>query len=234
MSTSPALKDLIKRIIVEKRVEGVIETGTYNGENSTKMLAESFAALSPKFFYTCEVELKHYRNARKNLAGYPFVQCLWGNSVRVEEALEFLKKDEALIQHEKFPDIFIDFIEDPLSFYLQECRGKQFGKRSLPYCFRYVLTKIKGEHCGEDLLRKLLIRHRDERPLIALDSAGGIGWLEFNIVQQIMRGKSYCLLLDDIHHLKHFRSFQQIQSDPSFQIIGYNPADGWALSCAIP
>jgi hypothetical protein len=87
---------------------------------------------------------------------------------------------------------------------------------------------------GEELQRRLLRRHQGDRPLIHLDSAGGIGYLEFKIVKEIMRGHVFWLLLDDIHHLKHFRSFSDIQSDPSFQIIAHDSINGWVLAKYTP
>ncbi|MCM8774785.1 MAG: hypothetical protein NC930_00275, partial [Candidatus Omnitrophica bacterium] len=136
--------------------------------------------------------------------------------------------------HEEYPDIYIDNTEDPVSFYMRECQGKLFSrKRYLARFIKYHAAKIFWFR-GEDLLRKLLTRHGDDQPLVLLDSAGGLGFLEFNIVHEMMSKKMYWLLLDEIHHLKHFRSFEKIKADPSFCLMGHDESHGWAFARHVP
>ncbi len=237
MVDNPHLKDSIRKLVEENRIDVVVETGTHDGIGSTKMLAEAYAGtFKPRFFYTCELSFSKYKKACKNLKRYPFVKCLWGRTVKLAEAIEFIKTDEALQHHEKYPDVFIDQPDDPASFYIKECQSGFFSRKKafLKYLDpRYGFMRIT-RYQGEDLLRRLLHRHQGDRPLILLDSAGGIGYLEFKIVKEIMRGHVFWLLLDDIHHLKHFRSFSEIQSDPSFQIIAHDSINGWVLSKYTP
>lgn len=237
MVNNPRLQNSIRKLVEENGIDVVVETGTHDGIGSTKMLAEAYSGtLKPRFFYTCELSFSKYKKARKNLKSYPFVQALWGRSVKLAEAIEFIRNDEALQHHEKYPDVFIDRPEDPAAFYIKECqsgflsRKKAFLKYLDP---RYGFMRLT-QYQGEDLLRTLLGRHLGDRPLILLDSAGGIGYLEFKIVKEVMRGHAFWLLLDDIHHLKHFRSFSEIQSDPSFQIIDHDAVNGWVLAKHTP
>jgi hypothetical protein len=45
-----------------------------------------------------------------------------------------------------------------------------------------------------------------------------MGFVEFNYIIEQLRGP--CVIaLDDIAHVKHYRSYQRIQSDPRFQIV---------------
>ena len=83
---------------------------------------------------------------------------------------------------------------------------------------------------GEDLLPQTLELHRRQRPLFGSILAGGIGNLEFRTVLASMEDASYALLLDDTHHLKHFRSLRHIQSDPKFRLIGAGEDGSWALA----
>jgi hypothetical protein len=85
-------------------------------------------------------------------------------------------------------------------------------------------------HAGEDLLAKWLCEFKSFDPLIVLDSAGGIGYLEFSTVLKVMEGHPYLLLLDDICHLKHFRSYNYICSERQFAVLGERKESGWLLA----
>ncbi len=233
MSDDQALARLIRQLVAQEPIGGVIETGTFDGQGSTRLLAEAYRGLTPpKFFYTCELNLKNYRSARKNLEPYPFVECLWGRSVKVKDAVDFIRKDTMLNQHELYPDVFIDGKEDPVAFYTHECKSGTLSSRQAlrnffnPFYYWMRLTHFKGE----DLLSRLLTKHQDDAPLIVLDSAGGIGLLEFQIMQRIMKGKRYWLLLDDIAHLKHIRSFEHVRTNPDYELLACDVYRGWALA----
>ena len=88
----------------------------------------------------------------------------------------------------------------------------------------------RRRYAGENLLAKSLERVRDERPLVVLDSAGGTGWLEFTTLRETMGARPYVLLLDDVHHLKHFRSLQHVRRDGAFEILGLDEMHGWMLA----
>ena len=89
----------------------------------------------------------------------------------------------------------------------------------------------KLHYQGEDLLRRYLRPFCEARPLIVLDSAGGIGFLEFSIVQEIMAGRTFTILLDDIHQISSIiEALSQIRSDPGFHVIGSDEEDGWMLA----
>ena len=83
---------------------------------------------------------------------------------------------------------------------------------------------------GEGLLAKFLLEVRDANPLVLLDSAGGTGWLEFTALRQTMGDRPYVLLLDDVHHVKHYRSLEHVRRDPSFEIIALDEHHGWMLA----
>jgi hypothetical protein len=66
--------------------------------------------------------------------------------------------------------------------------------------------------------------------LIVLDSAGGVGHMEFQITDELMKDKNYYLLLDDTHHLKHFRGLDIIKNRGDFTIINSSDKNGWVLA----
>jgi len=84
--------------------------------------------------------------------------------------------------------------------------------------------------CPERLLELLLEKHRQDRPLICLDSAGGIGWLEFQEVLRLQAGYPFLLFLDDINHVKHYRSKVYVETTPRFDVIGSDLEEGWMVA----
>lgn len=185
------------------RIRVIIETGTYLGLGSTQLLIRAikqFEKENPRAFsidlYTIEIDEGNYLKAQNNLKDYPFVHCLHGCSIDAEKAREFIKNDKMLLEHEKYPDIFIDSLDDPTGFYLDEIRGKRFN-------YGY------GER--NNILMKLMPQVFKKRPLFLLDSAGGLGYLEFQTVVENMGNHRYYILLDDVSHVKHNRSAAYIK-----------------------
>lgn len=248
--------DLVAKLELALRNYGIdvaIETGTYHGTGSTRMLAETFSRIRlPMVFVTFEANFRNWLTAYRNLRELPFIHSLWGCSVDLEGALAFVRQDEAIAHHGDYPDIFIDNIDDPVGFYSREIEGvlgrrkaREAGSHS---AMQKTLAKF-GElwgaggmrafsestlreylWSGEALLAKYLALFGDNKPLIVLDSAGGCGWYEYQTVMRVMADKSFLLMLDDTHHLKHFRSLKHMLADPRFEVIGHSPYHGWALA----
>ena len=232
MADDPALRRTLSHVVEEYQPGCCLETGTHKGTGSTRILAEIFADHPPEEFVTIEADWHSWRVARDNLEKFRFVRCLWGKTVPVVEALNFMQHDEAIINHENYKDVFIDDVNDPLGFYSRECRGEYTAAepvRTLQYYRDKALY-----YRGEGLLKKQLKKFRKNNPLIVLDSAGGIGLLEFDHVMQVMENHPFVLLLDDVHHLKHFRSLARIQRDKRFHIVDVNVESGWALAVYDP
>ncbi len=220
MGDSPELRALLRTVIREEAIDRVVESGTYDGSGSTTMLAEAFSsAAPPRRFVTLEANGQSWSKAKANLQRFPFVTPVWGLSVALDEALDFLRTDPCLSDHARWPDIWIDDVDDPLAFYTAETRGQLGGQTE---------GSIDA-HQGEDLLRRELRAAAGSQLLVALDSAGGIGYLEFQILRAELAGHSYVLLLDDIHHLKHFRSLREVRADSAFTVLGINEEAGWVL-----
>jgi hypothetical protein len=225
----------LNELQTEHPIDVVIETGTYRGTGSTRIFAEFFERNRPvRRFVTIEANWSNWRHARSNLQRFPFVEPKWGLSVSKQKAIEFIRSDPAIREHHRYPDIFIDDLSDPVDFYSREIQGsgashakhaniglksalKEFVKRALYWQ-------------GEDLLARTLQRHRDDWPLIVLDSAGGVGLLEFQTTVETMGSASYALFLDDTHHLKHFRSLLAVQSRPDFRPIRMADDKSWILA----
>lgn len=166
---------LLVEAIPSSRV--MIESGTYKGTGSTLMLA----AKKPEILITIEANEVFYKEAVENLKPYSFIKPIFGLSVWLSEALQFIRSFDFE------GDFFIDS-EDPVAFY-----SKEINKPGIP----------------QNLLRTQLYQYKNDNPVILLDSAGGIGFLEYSVVRSIMGNKPHSLVLDDTHHVKHYRSKQE-------------------------
>jgi hypothetical protein len=228
MSKDLLFQSTLNDIFSKNKVDYVIETGTWLGTGSTQTLSKAFSKNQPpKAYYTIEGNLTFHTIARLNLLKWPFVKPLWGDTVQKDKALAFIKQDKALHDHEQYPDVFIDTINDPISFYTNEVEGKLGKNWVISFVDLLGNTFLTRQ---EDLLKTLLLKHRDDRPLVLLDSAGGIGWLEYQTVRDTLAGRPYWLILDDIHHLKHFRSFDDVKNRSDFRIIAHSLPDGWMVA----
>ena len=141
--------------------------------------------------------------------------------------------DDAILNHQKYPNIFIDDNEDPIRFYLNEIEGKlsQFAhKKTLLTRLKKLIRPVEKNNFEDNLFDTLIPKIQQETPLFLLDSAGGLGYLEFKKVKSLMNGYSHFLILDDIHHLKHFRSYEDICADDSYTILAKNLKLGWVIA----
>lgn len=193
-----------------------VETGTHLGLGSTQFLLGLASRYPIEKIYTVEVSRTLHDRARANLADHPVVECLWGLTVEKGAAKEFIAADPLLRERGAEPDIYIDFLPDPVAGYLRELDGAVGGD---------------DETAPQDgLLATLLEQVRGRRPLICLDSAGGLGLLEFEMVQSLMGDSVFGLWLDDINHVKHYRSMRRVQEDPRAEVLGTNWEEGWLVA----
>jgi hypothetical protein len=231
MAADPALREALVDLIARRRIDVAIETGTFLGLGSSRFVADSLRqGGSPKRFVTIEVNFANWCRAKANLRPYPFVDCRWGCSVSIERAIAFLQQDEMLLNHERY-DIYIDNITNPIAAYTRELRGQAEELERQPLPAGGANIQFNGKDYlfdGEDLLTRLLQVHADHRPLIILDSAGGVGFFEFQTVLHHMSGRRFSLLLDDTHHIKHYRSLQHIRSAAPFRIVA--AGQSWVLA----
>ncbi|HEY2376374.1 MAG TPA: hypothetical protein VGH98_10410 [Gemmatimonadaceae bacterium] len=231
MHDSAELRLLLRDAIICNKIAHVVETGTHEGLGSTRFVAESFPHdAPPKSFVTIEAGWKNWRRAKRNLRPFPGVTPVWGHTLELRTGIEFIERDECIRRHQCYPDVFIDDVEDPVGFYTRELRlGLSGAPRGLWRPLIFAIDR-RLRYRGEGLLAKSLLPVRDEKPLIVLDSAGGTGWLEFTTVRETMGTRPYLLLLDDVHHLKHFRSLEHVRRDDAFTILGLDEQHGWMLA----
>ncbi|MFO0837731.1 MAG: hypothetical protein U1D55_04335 [Phycisphaerae bacterium] len=216
---SDRLLAALRRAVTELPVACVFETGTHLGLGSTRLIIDAFDGRVPESFYTIEASPEYYRQAVANLAPYPFVRVVWGLSVSRAEAEAFVAGDEFLRDERALANVYVDS-DDPVSFYLQEIRGGHAGQTPTALPDNWI----------DGLLPGLCAR----RPLIALDSAGGVGLLEFQQALRHAQRHPFALFLDDVNHVKHYRSLQHVHADSRFCLLDEDFEQGWAVALFTP
>lgn len=215
VKADPELSALLVQQFRDQPIDIAVETGTWLGLGTTRIFADAFVASGklPRVFYTIESNYGHWRQARANLVSYAFVTALCGCSVDPNEARQFLATDEAVQHPERFPGVYVDEYGS-----LEAGYGAEFG----------------GPMYQTELLQRLIepLWTRD-RLFVSLDSAGGIGWLEFGVVEKLLRERDYLLFLDDVEHIKHFRSYGFVLGCPErFTVLLQK--NGWAVITHVP
>jgi len=223
MADSPILRAALLRLFrSDSFPEVIIETGTNLGLGSTRILAECVieAGRAEEIrIETIESQYWNYLSAFRNLQQFPFVGCHFGCSLGRESILPFLHGDEMLQNHKAYSGVYID--RDGSGRELAEWYGAEAIGQTQQAGYR---DDILGELIGENLGKRLMF---------LLDSAGGMGLLEFQTTVQAMIGQEFCLLLDDRHHIKHRRSSDWMESHPSeYSILAGE--ESWVLADAHP
>ena len=227
MVIDEAFREVLSRIIREHRIQYFFESGTFNGLGSTTLISETIQniGIENPVFYTLERDPYYYGQACENLKKFPFVKVCNGLSVDEKEAVIFLQNDDFLSNHQRYPDIYIDNLENPRQFYLDEISGNLSKNNTdtrnggLFSSFISLFSKKKTGAEQQYLIVSILEGMRTKKPLILLDSAGGIGYLEFSKVREAMGSNPYFIILDDTHHIKHWRSRRDVLSDNRFSVI---------------
>jgi hypothetical protein len=180
---SSTINDLVQKF----QVEEIIETGTFNGLGSTSVFAKTGIKT-----ITIESCFEHFQQAKENLKEYKNVELHHALSLSLEEMEKFITEDD-IYQSDLVLSgrLAIDGGQAGSSqnFYLNEVRG--FSGEKAPV---------------EDLLFNLI--NNSKKQLVFLDSAGGVGFLEFKKFMLLEEAflKNKILVLDDVSHVKHYRS----------------------------
>lgn len=191
----------IRWVIRHIKPKRVIETGTYQGTGTTAVIASSLrdAGLRGSQFFSIEVNPKHAARARQNLSLRGLeVEILNGLSVP-RQLLPSLEQIEAnLVQSVLADGLVVDHEE--------------------PDRARLYFSETDYPDLPDDLLGHVL-RQFDDRPdFVLLDSGGHMGFVEFRYLIDSVRAP--CVIaLDDIGHVKHFRSYGTIERDDRFEVL---------------
>jgi len=193
----------LRGLIRMTRPKRIIETGTYLGKGTTRVIAEAIRdfGLNQTVFTSIECNPDHHRQALSNLkeAGLvQFVRPLLGLSVPRSLLPTADVVHQETIAGAAGTNVFVDHQENQrVELYLRE---------------------TDFPDAAEDLLGTSLQECGNEPDLVLLDSGGHMGNVEFNFLISRLRGSCY-VVLDDVKHIKHARSLEQMKADPRFEII---------------
>lgn len=208
------LEAAIRRAVARFRPRSILETGTYLGEGTTRILYESAKETGPFELITIEVHREYHAVAQMRYRDCPEVRCLHGLSVGREDLPTAEWIDQHMVKN-NIPGIYYDHpSRQRVGLYMSET------------------------DCEEGVPDDLLVKMLDHSPdLIVLDSAGHIGHLEFQTVVQ-RATPPYVLVLDDCAHIKHFASAQFIRQAPAEQgwsiIEEGSERFGWMIALRLP
>jgi hypothetical protein len=191
----------VRELFARIRPRRIIETGTYWGTGTTTIIATALAdaGIDDAQFVSIEINPKNFQRAQANLAKLGLnVELIHGLSVPRNLLPTMQQIEEQFVRNVESDGLIVDHEEiDRVQRYYQET-----DFRDLP----------------DDLLGKTLRRFDDQPDFVLLDSGGHMGYVEFCYLLQELRGPCH-LALDDIYHVKHHRSFQQIKNDPRFSLV---------------
>jgi len=171
-------KTVLETLISNNRIDEIVETGSYHGDGSTLIFAQT-----GKYVYGIECNPEHYVLSYNNLVEYPNVCMIHGLSLKRNDLIKGLLS-------ERFDLIGTNYDSNyPKTAYMREIN------------YQVAVENALDIFCNND-------RHQ----LIFLDSAGGVGYLEF---KEVMSWEPYnlmnkVLILDDINHIKHIRSVHDL------------------------
>lgn len=214
--TSQFSEELTK-IIVDSKPHVVLESGTYKGEGSSRIIVNALGKLSGiRDFYTIEVSEEFSKKAittlRHNCATNVYVCVMQGLSIP-KSLLPTGEEIQLRVDEAKLAGVQVDHNgKDEVYYYSKE-------------------TNIPEGVFMEDLIGNIL-HHKPE--VILLDSGGHIGEIECKYVVEKLNWPCF-LCLDDTKHIKHYKSLKNLKADSRFQIlVDSNEKYGFAITKFTP
>jgi ADP-heptose:LPS heptosyltransferase len=192
----------IRQLFAEHRPTKLVETGTYLGEGTTRVIADALRQLdiTEAQFHSIEINHHHLAQARRTLARNGLASAVHlHHGVSVPRGLlpSLEEIERCTVREIDENDLFVDHREhERATLYFKE-------------------TDFHG--VPDDLLGRVLRQFNGRPDFVLLDSGGHMGNVEFNYLLSQLEGPCW-IALDDVHHIKHRRSLRQIQADPRFEI----------------
>jgi predicted O-methyltransferase YrrM len=191
----------VREIFGRIRPTKVIETGTYWGTGTTTIIARALRDLGIEDaqFVSIEVNPINVARARRNLAEAGLSVDLI-NALSVPRGLLPTREqiERELVKTVQADGLIVDHEEH---------------ERAQLYFRETDFADLPEDALGD------AIRRFDHRPdFVLLDSGGHMGYVEFRYAIEQIHAPCH-IALDDVFHVKHFRSFTDIKNDPRFKIV---------------
>lgn len=186
-SSSSDFKSTVNQLIKKYKPKQIIETGSYKGLGSTLVFAKT-----KKPVISIECNRDYAMKARRNLKNYNNVIILNAHSLKKKDLIKFIDNYKY-----KYPKNIAREVDDK-------------------FFYKYK-NEINVDSDFEDALFFLI--NNNKRQIVFLDSAGGVGYLEFKTFMKLPKKNlnSKILILDDVMHIKHYRSVKELKN------MGYKP-----------
>jgi hypothetical protein len=201
-NSNPYFKIAVDFICSEFTTEEIIETGTYNGLGSTKVLCE-IAKEYRIAVKSIECHEENVHTARFNLRKFDNVEVIHGLSIDREDAIDWMTHNL------KMPPVEVSMDYD-LPPEMEHITDNQY----LKLLFASYAQEI-SEPCPRENVLEELINNRINQ-LIFLDSAGGIGFYEFQKCIMSLPPKVLAckvLMVDDVNKIKHYQTVKSLEQD---------------------
>ena len=209
----------IRQLFAEHRPTKLVETGTYLGEGTTRVIADALRQLgiAKAQFHSIEINPSHLAQARGNLYRNGLAsQVNLHHGVSVPRGLlpSLSEIERSTVREIEENDLFVDHREhERATLYFKE-------------------TDFHG--IPDDQLGRVLRGFGGRPDFVLLDSGGHMGNVEFNYLLSQLEGPCW-IALDDVHHIKHRRSLRQMQADPRFEIrVESNEKFGFCIARFTP
>lgn len=201
VATESQFARCVRHLFAQTRPRRIIETGTYHGTGTTAIIASALreAMIDDAVFFSIEVNPHNFRKALSNLARQSLVVSVLNGLSVPRCLLPSMEQIEQYYVHNVETDgIFVDH---------EEARRAMLYHQETDY-----------PDALDDLLGRC-VRECEGRPdFVLLDSGGHMGYVEFRYVLPLIHGPCH-IALDDIYHVKHHRSFRELQQDPRFELV---------------
>lgn len=188
----------LRKVILEKKPKVVLETGTYKGSGSSRIVLDALGLLLDNVvhFYTIEIRKEFWEEAVVNLnANRPnnvYVYCINGLSIP-RNLLPDAKEIERLVAEAKEAKVQVD----------------HNGTNEI---LHYTNETYLSEESKDRVIDNILSLKPD---IILLDSGGHIGTIEFKYVLSKLSWPC-TIYLDDTRHIKHYKSLEIMKNDDRF------------------
>jgi len=185
---------VLEDIILEVNPKIVVETGTLRGKGSTRIIANALLQLDHvATFFTIEVNPSRWDEIKENTNRY----------------LQNDKIDLKLICGLSVPRIMLPTLEEIEQMLLE---------KSCKFDAKRFYNDV-NQDVPDDWLGVILRMYVPD--VIFLDSAGHMGFIEFNYVMQYMSKHPFILILDDVSTIKHWKTVEVLKEDSCFEIINF-------------
>lgn len=198
---------ILRSFLMAYKPKNIIETGTYVGLGSTIEIANYLknSKIENSIFYSIECNRELYLKAISNSQSHGISDVvIFVNGISVPRKL--LPNDHEIMEIAK---------KALSAEHIKTDHGEDLKKTAVLYS--------KETKCDEkdDWLGEIIKVMRFNPDFVLLDSAGHLGFIEFQYLLSLL-AHPCAIGLDDTNHIKHYQSKEMILKDSRFNVLFMN------------